>query len=130
MRLTSLHQVAAHANDLEATRSFYQDTLGARFLACFDPPGLLFFDVGGIRLLFDRNASPTTLYFRVDDIRAAVADLRGRGVEFDSEPHMIHRDDDGVFDNPGTEEWMAFFRDPGGNVLALASRTRGGDHAG
>ena len=35
---------------------------------------------------------------------------------------LIHRDDDGVFGPPGTEEWMALFRDPDGNALALASR--------
>ncbi len=122
MRLTRIHQVAAHTDDLEATRAFYQDILGARFLGCFDPPGLLFFDFAGVRLLFERNAGPATLYFRVDDVHAAQASLREQGVEFDGEPHMIHRDDEGMFDNPGTEEWMTFFRDPGGNVLALASR--------
>ena len=31
----------------------------------------------------------------------------------------------GVFGPPGTEEWMAFFRDPDGNALALASRVVG-----
>jgi methylmalonyl-CoA/ethylmalonyl-CoA epimerase len=122
MRLTRIHQIAAHADDLEATRAFYQDTLGARLLARFDPPGLLFFDFNGVRLLFERNAAPATLYFRVDDIDAAHRALGERGVAFDGEPHLIHRDDDGVFDNPGTEEWMVFFRDPAGNVLALASR--------
>jgi methylmalonyl-CoA/ethylmalonyl-CoA epimerase len=122
MRLTRIHQIAAHADDLEATREFYQDTLGARMLARFDPPGLLFFDFNGVRLLFERNAAPATLYFRVDDIDAAQRALGERGVVFDGEPHLIHRDDDGVFDNPGTEEWMVFFRDPAGNVLALASR--------
>jgi len=122
MRLTRLHQIAAHADDLEATRTFYRDVLGARYLASFEPPGLLFFDFCGTRLLLERNAAPATLYFWVDDIDAAVAEFTERGVEFQSEPHLIHRDDDGVFDNPGTGEWMAFFRDPGGNTLALASR--------
>jgi len=122
MRLTRLHQIAAHADDLEASRAFYRDVLGARLLARFDPPGLLFFDFNGVRLLLERNAAPATLYFRVDDIDTACAALGERGVTFDGEPHLIHRDDDGVFDNPGTEEWMVFFRDPGGNVLALASR--------
>jgi methylmalonyl-CoA/ethylmalonyl-CoA epimerase len=122
MRLTRIHQIAAHADDLEATRAFYQDVLGARLLARFDPPGLLFFDFAGVRLLLEANAAPATVYFRVDDIAAAHAALAERGVAFEGEPHLIHRDDEGVFDNPGTEEWMVFFRDPGGNVLALASR--------
>lgn len=122
MRLTRLHQVAAHAEDLEATRHFYQDLLGARFLALFESPGLLFFDFAGTRVLFERDAAPATLYFRVDDIDQAWREAGERGVEFLGAPHMIHRDDAGVFDNPGTEEWMVFLRDPGGNTVALASR--------
>jgi catechol 2,3-dioxygenase-like lactoylglutathione lyase family enzyme len=69
-----------------------------------------------------RNAASATLYFRVDDIEAAFQALQARGVIFEGEPHLIHRDEDGVFDNPGTEEWMVFFKDPGGNTLALAAR--------
>jgi len=122
MRLTRIHQIAAHSDDLEASRAFYQDRLGARLLGRFDPPGLLFFDFNGVRLLLEHNAPPATLYFRVDDIDAAYAAFAERGVTFDGPPHLIHRDEDGLFDNPGTEEWMVFFKDPGGNVLALASR--------
>jgi methylmalonyl-CoA/ethylmalonyl-CoA epimerase len=126
MRLTRFHQIAGHADDLDASQTYYCDVLGARLLARFDPPGLLFFDFNGVRLLLERNTAPCTLYFRVDDIHTARTELAQRGVNFDGEPHMIHRDDNGVFDDAGTEEWMVFFRDPGGNVLALASRTRAG----
>jgi hypothetical protein len=52
--------------------------------------------------------------------------LKSQGIEFEGEPHLIHRDDTGVFDNPGTEEWMAFFNDPGGNTLALTTRQSSG----
>ncbi|MEQ8857526.1 MAG: VOC family protein [Pseudomonadales bacterium] len=122
MRLTHLHQVAAHADDLQESCLFYRDKLGARLLATFDPPGLLFFDFGGVRLMLEANADPATLYFRVDDIDTAYRTLKAKGVKFEDAPHFVHRDDTGVFDNPGTEEWMVFFRDPGGNTLALASR--------
>ncbi len=122
MRLRQIHQIAAHAGDLAASRDFYLNRLGARFLAQYDPPGLLFFEFSGVRLLLEANAGPATLYFRVDDIDSAYRTLRERGVEFEDEPHLIHRDEDGVFDNAGSEEWMVFFRDPGGNTLALASR--------
>lgn len=124
MRLTRLHQVGARVDDLEETEAFYREVLGARFLARFDPPGLLFFDFAGTRIAFEKGNNPATLYFWVDDIDAAHADFAGRGVVFDGPPHLIHRDDEGVFDNPGTEEWMAFFKDPGGNTMALASRRR------
>lgn len=125
MRVSRIHQIAAHADDLEASRAFYRDTLGARLLATFDPPGLVFFDFEGTRLLLDANAAPATIYFEVDDIHAAHAELRDRGVTFEGDPRLVHRDDDGIFGDPGAEEWMAFFRDPGGNVLALASRRPG-----
>lgn len=122
MRLTRLHQVGANAIDLDETRAFYLEILGARLVGEFNPPGLLFFEFSGTRVLFERNNPQALLYFWVDDIEAAHSHLAGKGIRFDSEPHMIHRDDAGTFDNPGTEEWMAFFRDPGLNTIALASR--------
>jgi methylmalonyl-CoA/ethylmalonyl-CoA epimerase len=122
LHLSRLHQVAVHAQDLDASVAFYRDVLGARFVARFDPPGLAFFDLGGVRLLIERGATPATLYFHVDDIEAAVAALVARGVRMDSGPHCIHRDMDGTFGTAGEEEWMAFFRDPAGNTLALATR--------
>ena len=122
MRLTRIHQIAARATDLAETRRFYEEVLRARYIVTYDPPGLLFFDFSGVRLLFEREATPATLYFWVDDIDAAYADLKERGVQFVDEPHLIHRDTDGTFDNPDTEEWMAFFQDPGENIIAITSR--------
>lgn len=125
MRLTRIHQIAANAEDLAETQRFYQDVLGARYLGTFDPPGLLFFEFAGVRLLFEKNARPATIYFWVDDIDAAHHELQARGVVFDGPPHLIHKDDAGMFDDAGTEEWMAFFRDPGDNIVALATRRKG-----
>ena len=106
--------------------AFYRETLGAHHVVTFDPPGLAFFQLGDTRLLLERSASPhagdATLYFEVEDLGAAHEALVARGVVFDSEPHLIHRDADGTFGAAGTEEWMAFFRDPDGNSLALVSR--------
>ena len=92
--------------------------------AACDPPGLVFFDFNGTRILFETNPDtvPAILYFWVDDIDAARAELSAQGVAFACEPHMIHKDEDCTFDNPGTEEWMAFFEDPAGNTLAIATR--------
>jgi hypothetical protein len=45
-------------------------------------------------------------------------------VTFDAAPHLLHRDDDGQFGNAGEEEWIAFFRDPDENVVALIERRR------
>jgi methylmalonyl-CoA/ethylmalonyl-CoA epimerase len=122
--ITGLRQVAQRAPDLGVSVPFYRDVLGLTHQATFEPPGLAFFDLGdGTRLLLDANASVTAaiLYFAVEDIHAACTDLAGSGVALEAEPHLIHRHD-GTFDDEGVEEWMAFFRDPAGNVLAFASR--------
>ena len=55
MRITRLHQIAAHAGDLEETQRFYQETLGAKYIAAFDPPGILFFDFHGVRVMFEKQ---------------------------------------------------------------------------
>ena len=122
MQLQVLHQVAAAFDDLAATRTFYQETLGARFLADFEPPGLLFFDFAGVRLLFERGNAPAVLYFRVESVDAAYQELLDKGITFEVAPHLIHKDLDGAFGDPGAEEWMAFFKDPGGNMLALVEQ--------
>jgi methylmalonyl-CoA/ethylmalonyl-CoA epimerase len=122
MRLNRIHQIAVYAQDLEEAISFYRDTLGAHYLAKFDPPGLAFVDFAGMRLLLEKAAPKSTLYFWVDDIDAAYADLQSKGVEFTTEPQFVHRDDAGTFGKPGNEEWMAFFSDPSGNILALVTQ--------
>ena len=70
----------------------------------------------GIQVPNLRNDS--ILYFRVPDIQAAHQTLSGRGVEFLGAPHMIYRHPD------GTEEWMAFFKDPDGRTLALMTQVK------
>ncbi|MGH2619224.1 MAG: VOC family protein [Anaerolineales bacterium] len=122
MHLERIHQVAVYARDLEEAISFYRDSLGARYLGKYDPPGLAFMDFSGVRVLLEKPGPKSTLYFWVDDIDSAYAELRSKGIEFSREPHLIHRDEAGVFGKPGEEEWMAFFSDPSGNVLALATR--------
>jgi methylmalonyl-CoA/ethylmalonyl-CoA epimerase len=54
--------------------------------------------------------------------RGMTEKLRAGGVAIDTEPHLIHTDADGLFGEPGWEEWMAFLRDSEGNLVGLASR--------
>ena len=122
MQVTSLRQVAQRADDLDRAVAFYRDVLGLRLVARFDPPGLAFFDLGATRLLLEGGAPPALLYLWVDDIDAAYAELQAKGVDFEDEPHLIHRDDDGTFGAAGEEEWMVFFRDSEGNLVGLATR--------
>ena len=118
-----LQQVALTATSLDASVAFYRDVLGLKFITRFDPPGLAFFNLGGgVRLLLSATASQASLYFQVDDVNTAVKELRDRGVQFLQPPHMIQRDETGDFGKKGIEEWMAFFHDPAGNLLALVER--------
>ena len=47
-------QVAQHADDLQRARAFYQRLLNAEPTGFFDPPGLLFFQAGAVRLLLEQ----------------------------------------------------------------------------
>lgn len=91
------------------------------------PPGMAFLDFSGVRLLLEQVGPKSTLYFWVDDIDSAYAELRPNGIEFNDGPRLIYRDDAGVFGKPGEEEWLAFFSDPSGNILALANRRSSGE---
>jgi predicted enzyme related to lactoylglutathione lyase len=115
--------VALLATDLDKSIAFYRDVIGLRFIAQYDPPGLAFFNLGGgIRLMLSGTASSATLYFTVADLDSAFNGLKSRGAHFLGPPAMIHHDEAGDFGKKGNEEWMAFFRDPGGNILALVEK--------
>jgi methylmalonyl-CoA/ethylmalonyl-CoA epimerase len=119
--LSRIHQISIRAHNTERAVTFYRDTLGLRLLFQA-PPGLAFFDCGGVRLMlsppepeFDHPGS--IIYFAVDDITATHAALVAGGVAFRTAPHMIAR-------LPDREVWLADFEDSEGNVLALMSEPR------
>jgi len=118
--LSAIGQIFVRARDLDRAVRFYRDTLGMPFLFQA-PPQMAFFQCGPTTVMvgvperpeFDHPAS--TIYYLVPDIDAAHATLRGRAVDFISEPHLVHRAAD-------YELWLADFRDSEGNVLALMAR--------
>lgn len=116
-----LLQVAQHATDLDRAAEFYTRLLGSPPSAVFDPPGLLFFTLGGTRLLLDGNAPSALLYLRVDSVRDTVKRLRADGVAIESEPHVIFTHSDERLGPAGMAEWQAFLRDSEGNLVGLAS---------
>ena len=120
--LTSVGQVALHVTSVDVAERFYRDVLGLRHLYTFGD--LTFFDCGGTRLYLqavdsEKWVAGSIIYFRVGDIHATYEALSAQGVHWSGAPHMIHRHED------GTEEWMAFFDDPSGNMLAVMSQVRG-----
>ena len=114
-------QVAQHADDLDRARDFYTGLLGTEPSGFFDPPGLLFFQAGSVRLLLEQGAPSALLYLKVDDLEATIESLRADGVEIVSEPQLIFTHDDDRLGPAGTAEHMAFIRDSEGNTVGLLS---------
>lgn len=114
-------QVAQHADDLDRAAAFYERLLGGPPAARFDPPGLLFFNVGIGRLLLEQAAPSALVYLQVGDVRARTEELRAEGVEIAGEPQVIFSHTDDTLGPAGTDEWMSFIRDSEGNTVGLVS---------
>ncbi len=121
-RLGQIGQIAVTVTDVDRAVEFYRDVLGLPLLFQA-PPGLAFFDCGGIRLMLSSSTVPPlpgdafVIYYRVDDIDAAFQTLSARGATFFSNPHLIAK-------MPDHELWMAFLRDPDGNPIGLMHEKR------
>jgi catechol 2,3-dioxygenase-like lactoylglutathione lyase family enzyme len=118
--LGPIGQISRQVRNLEAAVAWYRDVLGLPHQFTFGT--LAFFDCHGVRLFLSEGdkeegePGDSVLYFRTEDIEAAHRHLKALGVTFRGAPHMIHRHESGV------EEWMAFFEDLDGKLLALMSR--------
>lgn len=114
-------QVLIPVDDLDRAVGFYRETLGLPFLFTA-PPQMAFFQCGTVRLLVGvpEGGEPAQrgsgVYFQVADIHAVFETLTARGVKFQASPHVVHR-------TAEAELWLAEFRDPDGNQLALLSQT-------
>ena len=113
----TIGQIAITVTDVARAKDFYENTLGMRFL--FDAGQMAFFQCGPIRLMIGTGAaeSPrggTILYFKVEDIHAVHQHLQSHDVEFVQAPHLVAR-------MPDHDLWLAFLKDPDGNVLGAMS---------
>lgn len=118
--VTSIGQIAITIQNLPRAVAFYRDTLGLTHL--FETGGMAFFDCGGVRLMLTGAEKPDStygsiIYYKTADIQASAAAMTARGVQFESQPHMIAK-------MPDHQLWMAFLRDSEGNLLALMSEVR------
>ena len=117
--LSQIAQIFVNVKDLDRAIAFYRDMLGMRFLFQA-PPGMAFFDCGGIRIMLgiaDRpeiNHPASIIYYKVDDIRKVYEVFNARGIEFIVKPHL-------VAPMPTYDLWLADFKDSEGNILALMS---------
>lgn len=110
------------STDLNASRHFYHDILGLPILR-EDPGDRIVFGSGaGTQVAVTSSTTgtrdtQTQLAWRVSDIRAAVAELRDRGVCIEEYRPPDPETHDGVADMG--HSWAAWFIDPSGNVLAV-----------
>jgi catechol 2,3-dioxygenase-like lactoylglutathione lyase family enzyme len=106
-------------DDVQKARDFYGGTLG---LETSEEHGLLTLHVAGDRdtLIYPKPdhtpATYTILNFPVDDIDSAVDELGARGVRFERYDGF-EQDEKGIFRGGGP--YIAWFKDPAGNVLAV-----------
>ncbi len=118
VQLSGIGQISITVHDLQRAIAFYRDVLGIPFL--FEIEKAAFLDCGGVRLMLAVPESPefdhpaSILYYKVEDIQQAYETLTACEVPFEREPQLIARLD-------GFDLWLAFFRDPESNLLALMS---------
>lgn len=119
IRITAVGQIAWAVKDLDAATAFYRDVMGLKFLFSA-PPGLSFFDCGGVRLMLSSEESSgtspdqTLLYFSTDDISGATAALEAGGAAIEQAPRAVADLGDRVL-------WLAVFRDSEGRLQHLMS---------
>lgn len=113
-------------NDLDAARTFYEETLG------MDVEQM---SMGILQLKMNSEvpvivypkpdhqpAGFTVLNFPVDDIDRAVDELTAKGVEFERYEGMIETDDKGIARGEEGPQ-IAWFKDPAGNILSVLTES-------
>ena len=110
--------------DLEKAKKFYEGTLGLKQSSGDQDPGGVFYDCAGCKLFvyssqFAGTYKATAASWLVKDLEAEIKDLKSRGVTFEE------------YDFPGLKtvngiatigkEKAAWFKDPDGNILNIAS---------
>lgn len=109
------------AGDLDRARRFYEETLG--FLpADVQPGGVRYEAAGGSRFLVfpssgQASGNHTQIGFHVDDIAAEVAELRSRGVVFETYDIPTFDRETMIATFPAIRS--AWFKDTEGNLIGI-----------
>ncbi len=113
-------------DDLQRAREFYGETLGLKTSVVDEEHGLMGLHLAGDRdtLVYQKPdytpATYTILNFPVDAIDKAVDELSARGVRFERYDGF-EQDEKGI--SRGEGPYIAWFKDPAGNVLSVLQET-------
>ena len=108
--------------DAAKAQTFYQETLGLRFVK--DDGFALLFDANGIMVRMAKvpgefkPAHFTILGWEVSDIEKAVTSLQEKGVKFERIGYF-EQDELGIW-TAHTGDKVAWFKDPDGNTLSVS----------
>ena|ERR1051325_149080 len=114
-------------DDLQRAKQFYGETLGLPVKET--PEGLSLELAGGTHVFIypkpnHEPATFTVLNFPVDGIDAVVAELKKRGVRFETyDTPQLKTDEQGIARSDGRGPTIAWFKDPAGNVLSVVEPT-------
>lgn len=115
--MNQIGQIAIPVSNTDRSEAFYEQTLGLRKLYRYGD--LSFFDCAGVRLMLSppENGAKVepgqgAIYFRVADLALAVQELKAKGADVFSAPHLLAP-------MPDHDLWMAFLRDPDGHLIGL-----------
>ena len=117
------------AQDLARARRWYAEKLGLEAVEERDG-GLRYEGAEGVFCVFASagasDGSFTQMAFYVDDVEAAVAGLRARGVVFEEYDGAVNgiMDIEGNYPSKGRGERAAWFRDSEGNMLGISEVVR------
>jgi predicted enzyme related to lactoylglutathione lyase len=121
-RISEIGQIAVVVSDVARARRFYGDILGLTPL--FDAgPNLSFFAAGSVRIMLTTPQGAgevgknSVLYFKTAALDAMYRAAVQRGALPDRGPQLTAR-------LPDHELWIAFVRDPDGNLVGLMEERR------
>ena len=107
-------------DDLSKAKQFYGQTLGVKVSESDEGLELKPSGDASVFLYPKSNHKPATftvLNFMVDDIEAAVDELKQSGVTLEKYEGEIKTDEKGIHRNGGPT--IAWFKDPAGNILSV-----------
>jgi predicted enzyme related to lactoylglutathione lyase len=122
MAVGPVGQIHISVTDLDRAIEFYRDVLGIPMMFRVPDRPMAFFKSGEVRIYVGIPESPAyrssvMVYFTADDIDAEYDRLAAAGVAMAEKPHIVYQDDQ-------RQMWLAFFKDPDGQNLALMQERR------